>query len=211
MDVRTRLDGARLYLLATTALCRRPLEATIRDAIAGGVDVVQLREKGLPDADFLALALRIGDAVRDAGALFLLNDRVEIAASIECDGVHVGQEDAPVPEVRAILGPEKMIGLSTHSHEQASEAVAFDADYVGIGPTFVTRTKDTGYSPRGVELAGDVTHALPIPAFAIGGITVANLPALVAAGVRRIAVSSAVCSVDDPRSAAEQLKTLLTC
>ncbi|MEN8150188.1 MAG: thiamine phosphate synthase [Planctomycetota bacterium] len=209
-DRRERLDRAKLYLLATTTLCRVPLAETIREAVAGGVDVVQLREKNLHDPDFRALALRIGDVVRDAGALFIVNDRVEIAGSIECDGVHVGQEDAPVFDVRAALGPDRLIGLSTHSIEQASEAVAFGADSIGIGPVFPTETKDTGYEPRGVALAGDVTRGIPLPAFAIGGITEQNLPELLAAGARRIAVSSAICSAEDPRAAAARLKEQLT-
>jgi len=209
VDARRRLREARLYLLATTALCPRTLDVTIREAIAGGVDVVQLREKDLTDAAFTALANRIGEIVRSAGALFILNDRVDIAGVVPCDGVHVGQEDACVPEVRAVLGTGMLIGLSTHNREQADEAVAIGADYVGIGPTFNTATKDTGYTPRGVTLAGEVTSSISLPAFAIGGITAKNLPLLLAAGTRRIAVSSAICSAQDPGSAAAELRRLL--
>jgi thiamine-phosphate pyrophosphorylase len=203
------LRDAKLYLLATRALCRRPFLETIRLAIEGGVEVVQLREKEASDADFEDLAIEVGAAVRSAGALFIVNDRVEIAARIPCDGVHVGQDDRPVPEVRAIVGADRRIGLSTHSLEQALEAVALGADYVGIGPTFETRTKETGYSPRGVALAAEVTAAIPIPAFAIGGIDATNLPPLVTTGVRRIAVSSAICGAEDPRVAAAGLASLL--
>jgi thiamine-phosphate pyrophosphorylase len=200
---------ATLYLLATRALCRRPLFETIRLAIEGGVEAVQLREKEATDAEFEDLAGEVGEVVRAAGALFIVNDRVEIAARMPCDGIHVGQEDRPVPEVRRIVGDDARIGLSTHSVEQALEAVALGADYVGIGPTFPTTTKETGYSPRGVALAGEVTTAVPVPAFAIGGINAVNLPALISAGVRRIAVSSAICAAGDPRAAAAELATLL--
>ena len=149
------------------------------------------------------------EIVRHAGALFILNDRVDVAGVVPCAGVHVGQEDACVPAVRAVLGTEKMIGLSAHSREQADEAAALGADYVGIGPTFETSTKDTGYTARGVTLAGEVTSAIPIPAFAIGAISTKNLPALLAAGARRIAVSAAICSAPDPGAAAAELRELL--
>jgi len=203
------LTEARLYFLATAALCRRPLAETVREALSGGVQIVQLREKDLPDVEFSALARRIGDVVRDAGALFIVNDRVEVAAAVPCDGVHVGQDDRPVPWVRAALGPGKLIGLSTHGPEQAAAAVDLGADYVGIGPVFSTATKETGYTPRGVAQAGAVTTASKVPAFAIGGITAKNLPDLIVAGARRIAVSKAICGAEDPRGAAAELRAML--
>jgi thiamine-phosphate pyrophosphorylase len=209
-DARERLEAARLYLLATTSLCTRPLTETVRAAVAGGVDAVQLREKEMTDREFLPFAEEVGAVVRGTGALFLVNDRVAIARLVSADGVHLGQDDLPVEAARVVLGDEPIVGVSTHDVAQARAAEASAADYVGVGPTFATTTKDTGYTPRGVELAAEVTRAIDPPAFAIGGITEENLPQLVAAGVRRAAVSSAICGADDPGAAAARMKAILT-
>lgn len=210
MDVRERLFESRLCLLATTALCGgRSLLETVRLALAGGVDVVQLREKEIDDGEFAAVARELGPAVRSAGALFLLNDRVRVALEVACDGVHVGQEDLPVPEARRRLGPDAIVGLSTHSAGQAVRAVSLGADYVGVGPVFATATKDTGRAPLGPAGAAAVVADLPIPAFAIGGVGPANAPALAAAGLTRFAVSSAICSAPDPAAAARDLLAVL--
>jgi thiamine-phosphate pyrophosphorylase len=210
MTRRERLRDARLYLLATTALCRRPLADTIRLALRGGVDVVQLREKELPDGEFADLAARIGPVVREAGALFLLNDRVRIAAEVPCDGAHVGQDDLAPGEARERLGPDLLLGVSTHDREQALSAERDGADYVGIGPVFATGTKETGYEPRGPGTAGEVDEILGIPAFAIGGVDASGARALAAAGARRVAVSSAICGAEDPEAAAREIRTAIT-
>ena len=208
--MRERLGEARLYLLASTSLCPRPLLETIRAAVEGGVDVVQLREKEMTDRDLLHVARRVAEVVADAGALFLVNDSVRIAALAGADGVHLGQDDLPVEAARTVLGPGPLVGVSTHSIEQARTAVVDGADYVGIGPTFATATKDTGHTPRGVDLAADVTRSIEIPAFAIGGVSLENVERLVHAGVRRVAVSSAICGADDPGAVAARMKEILT-
>lgn len=209
-DLRERLADGRLYLLATTALCRRPLVETVRLAVAGGVDVVQLREKEADDRALLGLAREVADAARAGGALFVVNDRIKVARDAGADGVHLGQGDRSVAEARALLGDRPLVGLSTHDRDQAAAAVDLGADYLGFGPVFATATKATGYTPRGADLAGEVGRTVPRPVFAIGGIDEANLPALVAAGARRIAVSSAICGADDPEAAARALRRRLT-
>lgn len=206
MENRQRLREARLCLLATTALCGgRPLSETVRLALAGGVDVVQLREKEIEDGAFLALARELAPVVGAAGALFLLNDRVDLALEAGCDGVHVGQGDLPLPEARRRLGPDAILGLSTHTPEEADRAVALGADYVGVGPVFATATKDTGHAPLGPAGAAALVRGLPIPAFAIGGIGPANAAALAAVGLTRFAVSAAILAAPDPAAAARAI------
>lgn len=204
------LKDARLYLLATTGFCRGPLLETVLRAIEGGVDFVQLREKHLGDGEFLTLSARIRDAVHDAGATFILNDRVAVAQVTACDGVHLGQEDLPLALARPLLGDRLMIGISTHDVDQARSAAEGGADYIGVGPTFRTGTKDTGYEPKGPAEIATIASSVPIPAFAIGGITPENLPQLIAAGVRRVAVSSAILSAKDPCEVAREMKAMLT-
>lgn len=204
------LEDARLYLLATAKLCGGPLLDTILRAIEGGVDLVQLREKHLGDGEFLALSAELRDAVHDAGAAFILNDRVAVAQVTACDGVHLGQEDLPLPFARPLLGDRLMIGISTHDVEQARRAAVGGADYIGVGPAFRTGTKDTGYEPMGPAGISAIASSVPIPAFAIGGITLENLPQLIAAGVRRVAVSAAILSAEDPGEVAREMKAMMT-
>jgi thiamine-phosphate pyrophosphorylase len=206
-DPRARLARARLYLLATRSLCRGPFEETLRLAIAGGVDIVQLREKEIGDEEFCELAGEVGALVRGLGALFIVNDRIR-AANL-ADGVHLGQDDLGLAEAREILGPAALIGISTHDEAQARDAERNGADYVGVGPTFPTGTKDTGYDPRGPARIGAISAGLGIPAFAIGGITPENAPLLCKAGVTRIALSSAILTAPDPWEMARRMTALL--
>jgi thiamine-phosphate pyrophosphorylase len=205
-----RLADARLYLLATGALCSGPLVETVARAIEGGVDVVQLREKHLGDGEFLELSERVGRVVQQSGAIYLLNDRVAVGQITECDGVHLGQEDLPLSLARGLLGDDSLIGISTHDLEQAREAEFGGADYIGVGPAFTTGTKATGYEPKGPEEIARIARSVSIPAFAIGGITLENLPLLRTAGIRRVAVSSAILSAEDPESAAREMRQILT-
>lgn len=208
-EARTRLAAARLYLLATTALCRRPLIETVALALEGGVDVVQLREKEIGDRAFLRLARTVCEVARAADVVFLLNDRVAVAQITDCDGVHVGQDDLHAAMVRGLLPEGYLVGVSAHDPEQARAAEAEGADYIGVGPAFATSTKDTGYSFLGPDGAAEIARAVPIPAFAIGGIGTANVTDLVAAGIRRIAVSSAILGAADPVRAASDLAAAL--
>jgi thiamine-phosphate pyrophosphorylase len=148
------------------------------------------------------------DKTRATGALFIMNDRPDIALLADADGVHVGQDELPVADVRQLVGPDRLIGVSTHSLEQARQAVADGADYIGVGPTFPSTTKQFAGYP-GLELVRQVSREVTLPAFAIGGITAENVPQVLAAGCRRIAVSHAILGAADPAQAARQLLACL--
>jgi thiamine-phosphate pyrophosphorylase len=206
---RQRLEGARLYVLLSGESCTAALDWTIAEAAAGGAHVIQLREKGLSDRELLERARQVRQWTRQAGALFILNDRPDLARLCEADGVHLGQDDLPVKEARRVLGPDALVGVSTHNIEQVRQAVLDGASYVGVGPTFRSGTKDF------VELAGpDFIRAAAaettLPAFAIGGINLETINEAVAAGARRVAVSQAIARADDPRRAAAELLQALT-
>jgi thiamine-phosphate pyrophosphorylase len=204
-----RLAQARLYVLVTEALCRRPWIEVVSAAIAGGADVVQLREKDLPDAEYLRRAEAAADVCRRHGALFAVNDRVAVAQLLRSDLVHVGRQDLPVEAVRRLVAPATAIGLSTHSIEQVRAGIVVGADYLGVGPVFATATKP--HEPvAGLSFARAVAaERLALPCFALGGITLENLPKVLDAGVRRIAVSAAVIADDDPERAARELRRRL--
>jgi thiamine-phosphate pyrophosphorylase len=223
---RERLAKAQLYVLLTRAQCVAALDWTIREAAAGGADVFQLREKpgggarGEPVGDFhpqntmtdrelLECARNVRRWTREVGALFVLNDRPDIARLAEADGVHLGQDDLTVKDARRIAGPDLLIGVSTHSVEQLRQAILDGADYVGIGPTFPSKTKSFDRF-AGLEFIRDASKETSLPAFALGGIAPANVGQVVAAGATRVAVSSAICAAEDPRQAARVLKAALT-
>jgi len=206
---RERLAPAQLYVLLTRAHCVAALDWTIREAARGGVDVFQLREKTMPDRELLECALNVRRWTREAGALFVMNDRPDIARLCEADGVHLGQDDMSVKDARRVVGPDALIGVSTHSIEQLRTAVVDGADYIGIGPTFPSQTKAFDHFP-GLDFVRAASAETALPAFALGGIGPANVGRVVAAGARRVAVSSAICAADDPEQAARLLKSALT-
>jgi len=193
---RQRLEGARLYLLATQALSPRPLEEAVEEAVRAGVDMVQLREKDLPDRELLRLSRVLREVTARQGALFIVNNRPDIALLVHADGVHVGEEDLPFGEVRSVVGGAVLIGVSTHSLAQARAAERQGADYIGVGPLFPTRTKDAG-PLLGPEALEKVLPQVKIPAFAIGGINTENVSVVAEKGGRRIAVSSAILGASD--------------
>jgi thiamine-phosphate pyrophosphorylase len=205
---RERLRDARLYLLVTGSQCLGPLERTIIEAIAGGVDVVQLREKSLNDRDLLDRARQVRRWTREAGVLFIVNDRPDIARLAEADGVHLGQDDLPVREARRLLGPDALIGVSTHDLAQLRQAVLDGASYVGVGPTFPSGTKDFA-ELAGLDYVRTALEATSVPAFVIGGINAANIGEVVTAGGRRVAVSQAIVRAESPRAAAAELRRRL--
>jgi thiamine-phosphate pyrophosphorylase len=204
-DSRKRLASARLYALVTESACRTSLVGTVREIAEGGVDVVQLREKGAGDRTILAMAREIREITRRFGIVFLMNDRPDLARLAEADGVHLGQEDVAVADARRLLGPDALIGVSTHSLEQLRIAVRDGANYVGVGPTFASSTKTFAEFP-GIAYVREVAQSTTLPAFAIGGITLDNVDAVLAAGATRIAVSAALCGADDPRRAAQMFR-----
>ncbi|MGH7169531.1 MAG: thiamine phosphate synthase, partial [Gemmataceae bacterium] len=207
-SARQRLQGARLYVLLTGSRCAASLDWIIAEAAAGGARIVQLREKNKNDRELLERARQARRWTQRAGALFLVNDRADIARLVEADGVHLGQDDLPVKEARRILGPDALIGVSTHNLEQLRQAILDGASYVGIGPTFPSTTKDF-HDLAGLEFIRHAMAETTLPAFAIGGVNLQTIAAAVAAGARRVAVSGAIAQADDPRSVAATLLAAL--
>ena len=210
LTARQRLEHRHLYLVIGEEQSHHGIGPAIREAIKGGVEIVQLREKRKPDRQLLSIAHKVREWTRDAGVLFIMNDRPDLALLAEADGVHIGQTELTVQDARRIVGPDKIVGLSTHSLEQAEQAELDGADYIGVGPVFTSTTKSFGEDEIvGLELLTQVAAHLSIPAFAIGGINIDNLPAVVATGIERVAVSSAICSIHEHQQAAWQLRKLL--
>lgn len=227
-DRLARLAAARLYLVCDHTPGGRALSELLPAAIAGGVDVVQLRDKTLDDKELLAVARHARELCARLGALFIVNDRAPVARESGADGVHVGQEDMPVTEVRAIVGPDLLIGLSTHAPAEI-DAVAADMpvtggdsglgglrsrsgkdrppgipDYIGVGPVHATPTK-LGRPAVGLELVRYAAAHAPVPFFAIGGLDAHNVGEAIAAGARRVCVLRAVAGADDPERAARAI------
>jgi thiamine-phosphate pyrophosphorylase len=207
-ESRQRLRHARLYVLLSGAECAASLEWTIEEAAAGGVDMVQLREKKLPDRELLERSRNVRRWTRKAGVLFIVNDRPDVARLAEADGVHLGQDDMPVKDARRILGPDAIVGVSTHTMEQVRQAVLDGANYIGVGPTFPSATKSFDEFP-GLAFVRQALAETTLPAFAIGGINAQTIAAAAAAGARRAAVSHAIARADDPRSMAMALRRAL--
>jgi len=193
-----------LCVLLTQSLCKRPWREVLRGAIEGGADCLQVREKDMAGGE-LVRHVREVMAIATPQAGVIVNDRVDVALAAGADGVHVGQEDLTVAQVRAIAGRSLIVGVSTHDESEARAAVEAGADYCGLGAMFATTLKPAR-QPSGPQFAHWFVKQYPnVPHLAIGGITVANLPQLVNAGVRGIAVSTAVCSAENPTSAVSDL------
>jgi len=201
MSPRERLATARLYLVCDA----RPRE-WLRAAVRGGVDLLQLRDKTLDD-DGLVTAAR---EFRAAGApLFILNDRPDLVEACGADGVHVGQDDMAPAAARALVGPERIVGRSTHAPEQADAADADeDVDYLAVGPVHATPTKP-GRPAAGLDYVSYAARTVGKPWFAIGGLDAANVPAVVERGAGRIVVVRAIAEADDPEAAARELRAAL--
>ena len=197
-DRRARLERARLYLVTAPRD-----ERFLRAVLAAGVDMVQLRAKGASDDEVLAAAVVFRGCCRRAGALFIVNDRPDLAVAAGADGVHVGQEDVPVREAREVVGDERLVGLSTHSPAQLSAAQG--VDYVAVGPVHATPTKP-GRPAVGLALVRRAAAEATVPFFAIGGIDAENVEEVIAAGAARVAVVRAIVDAPDPAAAARRLR-----
>ncbi len=202
-------EQLRLYAVTDRAWAKDEDEffSQIAAAIDGGARFVQLREKHLNREAFLAEAERFVALCREKRAVSIINDDVEIAAETGADGVHVGQEDLACGRARAILGPDKIIGVSAHNPEEALAAQAAGADYLGVGAAFASHTKGEA-KPISAEGMSAVTAAVSIPAVAIGGITRENIDLLAGRGLAGVAVVSALFAQPDVRAAAEELRRL---
>jgi thiamine-phosphate pyrophosphorylase len=194
-----------LYVILDRAAARgRDLDGVLEGAIAAGCRMVQLREKEWPSGRLLPLAERLRARCRAAGVTFIVNDRVDLAVAVEADGVHLGQDDLPPRVARPLLRPGMLIGVSTHSAEQARAAQAARADYVAVGSIFPTATK-AGFELVGPGLLRELRPELRVPLIAIGGITAANVGEAIRAGADGVAVISAVCGAPDPEAASRRL------
>jgi thiamine-phosphate pyrophosphorylase len=198
MDRRERLRRARLYLI-----CDDRPDSFLVQALRGGVDIVQLRIKDGSDEAILAAARRFAAVCARHGALFVVNDRPDVAVTVGADGVHVGQDDMPVARVRAIVGEEQLVGLSTHSPAQIDAAAG--VDYIGVGPVHATPTKP-GRAAVGLDLVRYAAEHADVPFFAIGGIDGSNVDSARRAGAERIAVVRALTEAADPERAAAALR-----
>jgi thiamine-phosphate pyrophosphorylase len=204
MPPRERLAAARLYLVCDA----RPL-GFLRAALRGGVDLVQLRDKALDDDGLVAAARAFRTAADEAGALFILNDRPDLVAACAADGVHVGQDDDPPAAARVAVGPDRIVGRSTHAPPQADAADADpDVDYLAVGPVHATPTKP-GRPAAGIDYVDYAAAHVTKPWFAIGGLDARTLPVAVAHGARRAVVVRAITEAADPEAAARTLRTVL--
>jgi thiamine-phosphate pyrophosphorylase len=200
--------AVRLYVLITESVCKLPWMEVAQEAIAGGADCLQLREKNLESAELLARARKLVALCRQHEVLCIINDRPDIALLSQADGVHVGQTDLPARDVRKLIGTGKIVGVSTHNLDQAKQAVRDGADYIGVGPFFASATKSRDFV-AGAEYARQVVGGIPLPAVAIAGITVQNVDEVLASGIKAIAVAAAIAASTDPRGAARRLKEKL--
>lgn len=202
LDLRDSLNAARLYLV-----CDARSDAFLGATLRGGVDLVQLRLKDTDDAGIIDIARRYAVVCHAHGVPLILNDRPDLVPEAGADGVHVGQDDMPVAQARALVGPRRLVGLSTHSTAQIDAAGAEpEIDYIGVGPVHATPTKP-GRPAVGLDLVRYAADHAAMPFFAIGGIDAGNVTAVRAAGGARIAVVRAITDASDPEAAARALRS----
>ncbi|QGP91416.1 Thiamine-phosphate synthase [Neomoorella glycerini] len=195
-----------LYVIITTNLGGgRPTLELVRQALAGGATAIQLREKDLPARELVELGREIRQLTHAAGATFIVNDRLDVALAVEADGVHIGQEDLPARVARELLGPGKILGVSTGTVLEARQAVADGADYLGVGSIYATKSKEDAGEPIGLAGLKAIRAAVTIPLVAIGGINSSNAADVIAAGADGVAVVSAVIGAPDIAAAAREL------
>jgi thiamine-phosphate pyrophosphorylase len=204
MSARDRIASTRLYLV-----CDARPRAFLEAALRGGVDVIQLRDKTLADADLVRAAREFRAAADGAGALFVLNDRPDLVAACGADGVHVGQDDGDAADARAIVGADRIVGRSTHAPDQGAAADADpDVDYLAVGPVHATPTKP-GRPAAGLEYVEWAAANVAKPWFAIGGLDAGNVDEVTAKGASRIVVVRAIADGADPEAAARALRRRL--
>ena len=202
-----RQEVIRLYLITDRSVLKgKSLEAVVEDAVLGGVTMVQLREKECSGQEFYVLAKRLKRCLDTYNIPLIINDRVDIAMACDAAGVHVGQADLPVSEVRNLLGPQKIIGLSVECLADAYVSNTLPVDYIGVSPVFYTSTKKDIAAPLGIEGIKAIKKISKHPLVGIGGITHENVCEVIRAGGDGIAVVSALLAAEDPRKSAEKFK-----
>jgi thiamine-phosphate pyrophosphorylase len=209
-SLRKKFDPA-LYLVTDRSLSLgRPLSFIVGEALAGGVTMVQLREKTSSDLAFYQLALAIKSLLKNTDVPLLINDRVDIALAADADGVHLGQQDLPCEIARRLLGPKKLIGLSVESVQQALDANRLDIDYLAVSPVFGTPTKTDTAQPVGLEGLKAISAVSRFPVIAIGGMNEQTAAEAIRHGANGIAVVSAIVSSSDPKGASTRLIKIVT-
>ncbi len=191
---------SKLYFLTDRVLSRKGNVEDVRAALEGGMRIVQYREKALSLRDQIREALRIKALCRSFGATFIVNDRVDLALSVEADGVHLGQEDMPMEIARRLMGQDKLIGITVHNVEEALEAVADGADYLGVSPIFATSTKADAGIPMGLEGLREIRAQVERPIVGIGGITLENARQVIEAGADALCALSAIVTQEDVKT-----------
>lgn len=203
-------EKLKLYLVTDRDLSLgRTLEEIVSEAVAGGVTMVQLREKDAATGEFVELGRRLMSLLKPLGVPLIINDRVDVALAVDADGVHIGQSDMSYADARRLLGPEKIIGLSVENFEDLESANKLDVDYIGISPVYGTPTKTDTAEPFGLEGLRKAVEMSVHPTVAIGGMNVATVGEVIAAGTDGVAVVSAICSAESPRDAAAELATII--
>jgi len=196
----------RLHVLTDTALQSRFSHVELADlAIKGGADTIQFRQKIGATREMIEIARELKRLCQDAGVMFIVNDRVDVAIASEADGVHLGQDDFPIPLARKLLGENRIIGGSAVTLEEAQECLDQGVDYIGFGPVYPTASKNDAGPVTGLDLLKHAVDTIPLPIIAIGGISSENTAEVMAAGVKGIAVISAVCCQENPERATRKL------
>ncbi len=200
----------KLYLVTDRQLSLgRDIAWIVEEAVKGGVTMVQLREKDCSTRNFIELASGLKEKLKTYNVPLIINDRIDVALASDADGVHIGQSDMPYDMARKILGKDKIIGLSVETMQQVEEANLLDVDYIGISPVFSTPTKTDTFKPFGLDGVEKVMAVSKHPAVAIGGINNSNVKDIFNAGANGVAVVSAICSADNPRTATEEFIKLI--
>ncbi|MEP4195282.1 MAG: thiamine phosphate synthase [Aliishimia sp.] len=198
----------RLYLITDAALCRRHgLIETVREAVTGGVTMVQLRDKTATTAQRVEMALALGDVLSGTGVPLVVNDDVDAALAAKADGVHIGQSDIDVQHARQMIGPDKILGLSCETQQHVRDADPKLVDYLGLGPVFETATKSDHAAAIGLKRLVDMVALSSVPTVAIGGLTAAHKDMVKASGANGLAVVSAICGQGDVLAAARAFGT----
>ncbi|MFC6651293.1 thiamine phosphate synthase [Paenibacillus rhizoplanae] len=216
----TRIDSEdmrrllKLYFIMGSVNCRLSPEDTLTAATDGGITLFQFREKGLSalkGAALLQLGGQLREICRNSGIKFIVNDDLELAAALDADGIHVGQDDLPARLIRQRLGEHKIIGVSAHNLTEARQAIADGADYLGVGPVYPTTSKDDAQAVRGTTVIEELRRSgLSIPVVGIGGITLENAPPVIRAGADGLSIISAIAGAEDIRETARRFAQLVT-
>ncbi|WP_413380192.1 thiamine phosphate synthase [Alkalihalobacillus sp. 1P02AB] len=187
----------------------RDLIEVMEEAILGGVDIIQLRDKESSRKVVFEKAKKLRELTKKHNVTFIVNDYIDIALAVDADGVHIGQDDMPLADVRKLVGPDKMIGVSTHAVEEAKEAEAGGADYIGVGPIFPTNSKKDVVDPVTTAYIQEVKEVVEIPFVAIGGIKLHNVGQVIEAGATRICMISEIVGAEDVKGTAEKFIKIL--